>query len=677
MIICPNCLKKLNDGTHYCDECGFDLLHEAPTLSDEELRIREEEERRHAEQIANNTENPEGADEETVAEEPVAEHNSEDDYLNIDGDGDDMPYDRVKSKKRNSRKVRRFNKKKTIKIVSITLAAIIVVSAALLALAIIFAENVYPGYALYVKNGDLMYRRFDSAAAVELPINADDIMDFDVYGKLCRISEDGNILIFPKEYQYGDDTMDLCYLNLGNKNAAPVDIGYNAIIYSVNESADTVTYLRKHSDGNKLFRYTAYNNGRVPLASGVENFVASDDGESVIYFQTGSAIYRFDGNSSAKISKGGTIAFAADKKLYYYMEEEAEDGLYYKQALYYFDGKQSVKVLDDCLNIITVIDELDTALVEAFDDDGEIVIYYVANGAATKIKLMNPDFFVYNYWIDEDGKTMYFLDDVDENENEDYTDDTEPFEAILYKAELSKKEIKKIEEIDEDVNGGQFVAKDKFVYFKNTFDPYGLWAADVYLNDELVDTEVNGIIGIDGKKLIYIKDYDNEAETYSLYKAGENIATGIIGAFMMDGDVIHVTESDPESYDDLYSLYDGDKLISDEIYDFDISAEDKIVFYTDLDENKGCGTLNIYQDGNVKSYGGDVFCHEVTRSHDVVYFKDVDSMGVGDMYYVKDGAEVRLEKNIDTYYLDMFNCMYAIFDSNYVVIEDVLAEMEE
>ena len=29
MITCPNCLKKLENGTKVCDECGYDLLSTA------------------------------------------------------------------------------------------------------------------------------------------------------------------------------------------------------------------------------------------------------------------------------------------------------------------------------------------------------------------------------------------------------------------------------------------------------------------------------------------------------------------------------------------------------------------------------------------------------------------------------------------------------------------------
>ena len=69
--------------------------------------------------------------ENTEEGEELATASDEDDYLNIDDEDDDMPYDRVKSKKKNSRKVRRFNKKKTIKVIAITASKVNSSSAAL------------------------------------------------------------------------------------------------------------------------------------------------------------------------------------------------------------------------------------------------------------------------------------------------------------------------------------------------------------------------------------------------------------------------------------------------------------------------------------------------------------------------------------------------------------------
>jgi hypothetical protein len=662
MITCPNCLKKHNDGTHYCDECGFDLLNDIPDPSAADSVNTED-------VVPDMTEETVQNNEEVATETPEEETHASDEYdfLNIDGEGDDMPYDRVKTKKKNSRKIRRFNKKKTVKIVSITLAALIFVSAAVFSLWMIFGEKPYPGYALYVKDDELMYRSFDSSTAITLPVYVEDVVDFRLFGSLCRLSDDGTSLIFAQEYSYGDSVIDLSYINLALPNPTPVNIGYNALAYSVNKAADTITYLKESDDGNKLFRYTVYNGNRMQIDVDVNRFIASEDGESIIFYDTSSGVHRFDGSKSIQLATDATIAWGADKNLYFYREEES-DGLIYN-CLYYFDGKESVKLIDDCFEVITLIDETYGALVLA-NDDGEDVVYYVVKDVAVPLDIVDIDYFMNNVWVDEDGKTMYYLDEVDENESDDYSDPTVVFEGLLYKAKLTKKGIKEIVEIDEDVNNGFYMEKGKFVYTKNTEYTDGIPTFDVYLNEEFVDELINAVLYMDGKYLICMAEYDDETDTYSIFRDGSRVDRGVVDAFMIDDELMYVKRSEDEE-EELYDLYDadGDCVVSG-MFEYDWSAEDKIVIYSNWDHESNSGNLSIYENGELTELGGDIHIHSITLSGDVVYAKDVDSTYCGDIYYLKDGVEYRIEKDIDISYMDIIDCIGTIRDGNYVSVEE-------
>ena len=662
MIICPNCLKKHNEGTHYCDDCGFDLLNEhveAPKVA----------------VVSNEPDAPVNEESADAAIEANADENSADetahaadeyDFLNIDGEGDDMPYDRVKSKKKNSRKVRRFDKKKTIKAVAITMAALIFVSAVVITLSIIFAEKVYPGYMLYVKDDELLYQSFEGGSAVVLPVYPEDVEDFRLYGSLCRLSDDGMSLIFAQEYSYGDSVIDLSYINFALPNPTPVTIGYNAIAYSVNENADTITYLREHEDGNKLFRYTVYNGGRVQIAENVDKFIASNDGISKIFYESDGCVFVFDGDKSTQLATRSTIAWGADKKMYFFREEEI-DG-YDCNTLYYFDGKNCIKLIDDCYEVIHTIDATYGALVLA-NDDGDEAVYYVVNNTATKLNIEDFDYFVNNFWIDEDGKTMYYLDEVDENESDDYSDPLTVFEGLLYKATLTKDGVKDIEEIDEDVNNGFFFGKGQFIYTKETEISSGVPTFEVYLNGEYVDELISAVLHIDGDDVYCMANYDSSLQTYSIYRNGKRIVDDVLDTYVFDGTLMYVKAS--AEYEDYYDIFDQDsKLIIEAAYSYDFSAEHKIVYYYDWDEDLNWGDLRVYEDGKVTKLGDEICMYVISLSGDVLYVEDVDSTDSGDIYYLKDGERYRIEKDLDVTYLGIIDCIGVISDSTFVSVEE-------
>ena len=658
MITCPNCLKKLNDGTHYCDDCGFDLLIELPD-SPRAAAINNEEPAPANEEIADAA-TDESAD--AADTEEASEAADEYDFLNIDGEGDDMPYDRVKSKKRNSRKVRRFDKKKTMKAIAISMASLIFVSAVLVTLAIVFAEKVYPGYVLYVKDDELIYTSLDGSTLVTLPVYPEDVEDFNLFGSLCRLSDDGTALIFPQEYSYGDSSIDLCYINFQLPNAAPITIGYNAIAYSVNKDADTITYLREHDDGNKLFRYTTYNNGRIQIAENVDRFIASDDGESVIFYESNSSVFVYDGDKSTQLATHSTIAWGADESMYFFREENDCN------SLYYFNGKQSIKLINDCYEIIQFIDATYGALILA-EDDGNEVVYYVVGDTATKLPIEDMDYFLNYFWVDEDGKTMYYLDEVDENDSDDYGNPEVVFEGLLYHVVLTEEGIELIEEIAEDVNDGFFFGKGQFFHTKKTDLSGDAPTFELYLNNEYVDELVSGVLHVDGDDVYCIANYDKYANTFSIYRNGKRIADDVIETKLIKKKLMYIKES--EEYYDQHDLYDIDgNLVAGNMMFYDSTHKDKVIFFSEFDEYEEFGTLCVYDGKTVTELGDDIFTYNVTLSGNLVYVKDVESTGSSDIYYLNDGVERRIEKDCDVNYLYIMDCIGILRDSNYVDVEE-------
>lgn len=661
MITCPNCLKKHENGTKICDECGYDLLLNAKKNieasdghgNDATSEKLEADEKAAASEVQETDE----------AVESSESFNDEDAYLDINDEDDDMPYDAYRyQKKKNYRKIRRFNKTAFKRITCLSLLAIFIITSAVLILNYFFGEKKYPKYVMYVQDGALMYHGIKNDDVIDLSVDMDAIADPETYLKLCRISDKGDKLFFASDYTYGDDTVTLSYIDFGARKPEVINIGYGASAYSISNNSQKVIYLKSEGDVNRLFSYSTLWHRRVLLAEDVNLFVTSDDGASVIYYETDEALMKIKGNEKTKIADEGYVAWTADKNLYYYVFEDTEEGSY--QRLYYHDGKKNTLVLKDWAEIVSYVDGYNGALVAAYTEDGTD-IYYVAGGKATKLALKDADFFMANHWISEDGKKLYYLDEPDESFFSDYYDPDAIFEGLLFEMTLKKNGCKAAEEIAEDVNGGEFVDEKTFVYRKKTSDVDGTY--ELYHDGTLIDKNVAEVIGVDGKEVVYYKyteDFD-----YQLFRNGSMIDEGVTDTVIIDGDVIYFKMS--ETNYDLTNIYKDKKVIAKNVYDISFYKDKKIAFCTAFNRDTGNGKVNLYENGKVTTISDDVYCYNFTLSGDIAYITDVDSTGCGDIYFYSGKKVKRVAKDVDAYYIDIVDDLGVVSEGNYIdVVND-------
>ena len=160
MITCPNCLKKHENGTTVCDECGYDLLVTAKKRAATSAAYRKEDLDNAAKE--NSAEDDASAEELVNEEEADSSSKAAEPYLDINDEDDDMPYDAYRYQKvKNPRKIRRFNKTAFRRIVCICLAVALFVTSLVFLLNYLFGEKQYPKYVMYVQNGDLKYYGID------------------------------------------------------------------------------------------------------------------------------------------------------------------------------------------------------------------------------------------------------------------------------------------------------------------------------------------------------------------------------------------------------------------------------------------------------------------------------------------------------------------------------------
>ena len=188
--------------------------------------------------------------------------------------------------------------------------------------------------------------------------------------------------------------------------------------------------------------------------------------------------------------------------------------------------------------------------------------YYIALGDnVSTIEQENAE----QFWITADGKTVYFLDNVDRTTSEN-SDETKIPHGELYKMELSGKKIKKTELYDSDVYYSSISMhteekESKLLYYKN----YKNGKGELYIEKEKVADDVrNYRYDIENDVVTCMTDWNNEKSygTLKQWKRGKltKIADDVHSYTLTpDGQVLYLKEYSNEYYKgDLY-MFKGRK----------------------------------------------------------------------------------------------------------------------
>lgn len=267
------------------------------------------------------------------------------------------------------------------------------------------------------------------------------------------------------------------------------------------------------------------------------------------------------------------------------LRESLQESTFEKSVytLYYYDGKESFTVSDALtdyilpfaqerptiiycaynqvetpkvkLSEITSADEVENLVSAAMYSSAE---RYLAVGTQTSIvEQANAQMFRFT----DDGKILYFLDNVDEETGD------------LYKAAISGASIQKPELIDDEVdNTGIYYEKNTIAYFKNC--DYEKDRGDLWINGKEVDYDVcNYRIELQDGIIYYYSDWNDDKAygTFKMYKKGNTTK------------------------------------IADDVYSAHIN-EEKIFYLYDYSVNSSCGTLYMYKNGDSEKISDDVTC---------------------------------------------------------------------
>ncbi len=476
MSNCPNCNKQFEDGVKFCDVCGTALVA-APA--------------------------PEAA--------PVAAPEAA-----TAAPAFKLPFE--------------LNKK-TLGIGGAVLAAILVIA---IIISSVFTAT--PSYFLYSKDGDVVY--YDGSGKPWVAVEETNKQD-NGFGN-ALLSADGKKIFYTqggtlyyREVESKKDAVKLAstvstfiinekgtavvYMsegslyrhNLKDKTKIDSDVaGISAITKDLKKVIYTKaeTTEEKDEDGDVIDEksvsdiYLATGKKTEKLETAVESFSVTED-LSVIYLIKDKTLYQKKGKKDkVKIATDvSRINNVYDDGIYYTTSEEIEKEAGYKDTLstlFYYNGKKSEKLAEDFETLAYASKKPVMAYGvrnEVKDENGYIKEIEYDYFIAVEGKALELDMKVADVTFDENGKTVYFLEAVDGEEQMKAQENGDRVVSDLYRIKISGKKLGKAEKIDEDV-----------------------------------DYETGLRLNVKSGNYWYYKDYNNENSTATLYFKGKEVASDVV-----------------------------------------------------------------------------------------------------------------------------------------------------
>ncbi len=631
MITCPKCNKELNDGAKFCDGCG--------TLIGETVFC------------------------------PSCGKQTNADVAFCHNCGASVKESPVESPDTSASATKKSPKK------AIIFGAIGVALVAILVVGVMFflggekekTEKGQSNYTLYLKDEELWI--FDSKkGSTEWQMtsnlidgdyidNADKLSSSAFYAQLSSMgeniskftymSEDGKYIFFPDKIEDSRVSgFDLYYRNTnGEGDAIKIDSGVTS--YAVNKESTIVTYLE--SEGGGLYQYIIKEDLKEKIASDVDRYMVSDDGNKIGYINSEGSIYlKYADKEKEKI--------ASDVSRLEYVSEDIKTAYYIKDETLYkqVEGQEKVKIASDVHSVLKIYDsgeiyyltketlplanfvtddmkdadasvtepeypdypnapsrwsystevEYDAAY-EAYKKEYErLSSEYQAAVEAYKAKsfrdgireALNDDDYELAYL------TLYFYDGAEKTVVTDscyyYSDIASESPVIAYVAyeETSFEKIK-LSEIDDSVDS----AYDIYSLVKEmAFSAYNPYVA-VKSTPTLIEQEKKAgafLINASGTEVYYIDNIPDGKDYGELYKI--SISKGVV--------------SKPE-------VYDSDVYCRSGVRSYFFANNDKLVYYKDVKNGKG----ELYI--NKKRIDYDVRIYDIvqTDAEEMFYFTDWNS----------------------------------------------------
>lgn len=505
--------------------------------------------------------------------------------------------------------------KKLIAIVAGALALIIVL--ALVIPAIFGGKYSAPDYAIFVKDGELVFGDFEGKNPGTMVIT-DDAGDVDeVYSSDFVVSKDGSILFYPQEINE-DGTYTLMYKD-ADTSSKGTEITSGVQSYKINADGDKVLYLKndklytydvsKGESGDSIakdvnayradedlekivyrtVKYTDdgqeerlyFKNGEADaelIAKDIDSYTIDSDFEN-IYYEKEEKLYKAElttkpeGEQIAKdvysfyLYEDGKMYIVIEEEIEAEADEEEDDDYYYddyvetQKKLYYYNGTEKTLVSENYSSMARRAYDAPVIVFAIYNDEEETHFYYVAIEGVAQTKPISDEE-ITDVSLTADGSVLYYIANVDE----------EAEVGDLYRVEITDGTVGKAEKYDTDVS---------------TYE---------------------GLYVLNNEEVAYAKDRDSETGAATFYVNKTKLAEDCEGvAYNEAGDcTLYVTDGDDKNNTyTVWALIDGESVkIADEVYNISLLPSGNSLYIKDY--SNGSGELYVWNGKDSQKVSSDV-----------------------------------------------------------------------
>ncbi|MCM1113422.1 MAG: zinc-ribbon domain-containing protein [Muribaculum sp.] len=567
-------------------------------------------------------------------------------------------------------------KKSLAPILGIAAACVVVV---VLAAAGLFAVSQTGGgssrnYAMYIKEKELFYsdlKQKNPSQITERLVDAADLSNSSLLyagsslAAFITISDDGKTLFFPDKINQSDNGFTLYYSKIAKLGDTAVKIDSDMYLYQVSDKADYVIYLK---DGDSLYCYDVKKADKEKIAGNVEGFAVSGDGKQVYYINDEGTFYLWTkGKDKEKIESDiYEVNYVSDDfKTVYYIKG---DNLYKKEM-----KKEREKIASDVSRVLKVYESGSVYYLKDSEEELSMDLFVSDDMKEEDLNLEEPQYpsyFSYDSRSEYDKAVEEYQEAAnryDAKRSRDYMRERmEEYTPYVDISILCYYDGKKETELSDGYISRQQIAADAETMIFSMFNEeavdkvklssavensmscdeivsdavqsatlYSLAQKDTVTEFEIEDAH-SFRIDSEGKKILYISEYDSDKNNGSLYRMTVN-NRGLSDAELIEEDVyggrfgfagdlcVYYTDVKDKKgdlcVDGKVVAYDayvgGDPLV--------ISGESFVVddagayyYVTDYNSDKQQGTLSYYANGKSVKVADDVFAYSLVGNKKAV-----------------------------------------------------------
>ena len=404
------------------------------------------------------------------------------------------------------------------------------------------------------------------------------------------------------------DSYTLYYRSLTNKNKEAEIIASNITSYQISDNSKRLVYK---TDSDKLYSYDLKESTKI--ADDVSRFTLSGDGKTVVYLKkTNDEDYFLEGN--LYIKKGDKEPEKICSKVTDYKIDEKGSYVYFIDSddqLYQYKGNDSIEITDDAYSILYVYKTGEVFYRTKNEKERTLADYVYDDKKSTDANMSS-------YSSEYDDK-------LDRDEiREALEDSTEEItEYSLHYYDGNKDTVLSENVISYNYNYDKAV----IAYTEFSFENFEKVKLSEIESEYDIETKVDEAKKDATTTFVAIKNQTNEIEHKEIYnlKISDN-GKKIVYLVSTDNNKSSEDEDTIKTYDIYTAKISGKKLGKASVYDTDISTaptlmKNKLIYFKDVDKD-GFGDLYV----DKKQIDSDVLATVQTneRTNDIYYFTDYD-----------------------------------------------------